>query len=84
MTRYTSPTGIEVEAGVVEDKLSKLLGRPYDPPELYIFEEVELGGGYHRMHVTVEHVERDWSEPYTKSGKAQYRNRIVKVPYPPD
>ncbi len=65
--------------------IDELLGRPYKPPPLYIFEEVELGSGYHTMHVCHHKVEeRGWSEPYRKSSSVQYRNRIVLVPYPPE
>lgn len=60
-----------------------LLERPYNPPELFIFEEVELGGGYHTLSAHSRGPESDWSEPYKKSGVARYRSRIVKVPYPP-
>lgn len=61
----------------------ELLGRPYFPPELYIFEEVEIGGGYHDLHVWLgKKEERGWSEPYKKSGVAEYRNRVVRVQYP--
>jgi len=62
---------------------SALLKRPYEPPALYILEEVEIGGGYHTLHVSREERERGWSRPYKKSGSAQYRSRIVRVPYPP-
>ncbi|HEY5022462.1 MAG TPA: hypothetical protein VII30_08255 [Gemmatimonadaceae bacterium] len=63
---------------------SKLLERPYAPPALFIFEEVEIGGGYHTLHACSANAERGWSEPYKKSSVVQYRNRIVRVPYPPD
>lgn len=53
-------------------------------PPLFIFEEIEIGGGYHALSVAINTTkERDWSEPYAKSGGATYRNRIVRVPYPP-
>lgn len=61
----------------------ELLERDYNPPKLYIFEEVEIGSGYHTLHVSHATQERDWSEPYCKSSHVQYRNRIVLVPYPP-
>jgi len=61
---------------------SELLERPYMPPPLFIREEVELGGGYHSYRVSWEQ-ERDWSEPYTKSSQVRYRNRVVRVPFPP-
>lgn len=48
------------------------------------FEEVEVGGGRHTLHVSASRREHDWSEPYQKSGSASYRNRIVRVPYPPN
>jgi hypothetical protein len=60
-----------------------LLKRPYEPPALYILEEVEIGSGYHTLHVSHAEKERDWSKPYKKSGSAEYRSRIVRVPYPP-
>jgi hypothetical protein len=63
--------------------MDPLLERPYQPPELFIFEEVEIGGGYHTLHVAHQGPERAWSEPYTKSSQVQYRNRVVKVEYPP-
>lgn len=63
---------------------SELLGRPYDPPALFIAEEVELGGGYHTMWVVQGITEESgWSEPYKKSSEVQYRRRVVRVPYPP-
>ncbi|HEY5022463.1 MAG TPA: hypothetical protein VII30_08260 [Gemmatimonadaceae bacterium] len=61
---------------------SELLERPYAPPSLFIFEEVEIGGGYHTLGV-VSGPESEWSEPYEKSSHAQYRYRVVRVPYPP-
>jgi hypothetical protein len=61
---------------------SELLERAYEPPALYIFEEVEIGGGYHTLLVA-SGPEQDWSEPYRKSSNVQYRSRIVRVPYPP-
>lgn len=66
-----------------EEKLKQLLRREYTPPALFIFEEVELGGGYHTLNTINETKERDWSEPYCKSSHVKYRNRIVRVPYPP-
>jgi hypothetical protein len=64
--------------------LRALLERDYNPPPLFIFEEVELGSGYHSLHVSYERKERDWSaEPYKKSSNVEYRNRVVRVPYPP-
>jgi len=64
--------------------LRALLERDYKPPPLFIFEEVELGSGYHSLHVSYERKERDWSaEPYKKSSNVEYRNRVVRVPYPP-
>ncbi len=68
---------------LAKNNMEKLLERPYSPPELYIFEEVEIGGGYHTLHISYETKERDWSEPYNKSSNVQYRNRIVKITYPP-
>jgi hypothetical protein len=67
-------------------RMKQLLLREYKPPPLFIFEEVELGSGYHTLHVVQAglHQERDWSEPYKKSSEVQYRNRIVRVPYPPE
>lgn len=62
--------------------LEALLGRIYSPPELFICEEVELGGGYHTLWV-VSGPERDWSEPYQKSSQVRYRRRVVRVEYPP-
>jgi hypothetical protein len=62
---------------------SVLLRRPYQPPPLFIFEEVELGSGYHTLHATHNHEEHGWSEPYKKSSQAEYRSRTVRVPYPP-
>lgn len=62
--------------------LEQLLERPYKPPELFICEEVELGGGYHTLWSTGG-PETDWSDPYQKSSIFQYRRRIVRVPYPP-
>lgn len=57
---------------------------PYEPPVLYIREEVELRpGGYHTLNYSYERAERDWSEPYHKSGSATYRDRVVLVPFPP-
>ncbi len=73
----------EIRALAERQKLEKLLHRPYKPPVLYIFEEVELGGGYHTLSVTQFGPERDWSEPYKKSSQVQYRSRTVKVEYPP-
>ena len=61
----------------------ELLQRPYDPPKLFIFEEVEVGGGYHTLHIAHATESRDWSEPYKKSGTAEYRSRIVEVLFPP-
>lgn len=63
--------------------LEDLLERPYEPPPLYIHEEVELGGGYHTLSISHMRVETDWSEPYRKSGFTEYRCRIVRVQYPP-
>lgn len=61
---------------------AQALPPPRKPPPLFIYEEEEIGGGYHTLSTTAE-VERGWSEPYRKSGVAQYRNRVVRVPYPP-
>lgn len=61
---------------------SRLLGRPYAPPVLFIFEEVEIGHGYHSLTVT-DGPARGWSEPYRKSGPSEYRSRVMRVPYPP-
>jgi hypothetical protein len=66
-----------------KDELEKLLEREYKPPELFIREEVELGGGYHTLTATHMKQETDWSEPYNKSSRVQYRCRIIKVPFPP-
>lgn len=66
------------------DELDCLLERAYEPPPLFIFEEVELGSGYHTLHVVSFSEEKDWSEPYKKGGFSEYRNRIVRVPYPPE
>ncbi len=63
--------------------LEDLLERPYEPPPLYIYEEVEIGSGYHTLRVSHIREEQDWSEIYQKSGYAQYRYRVVRVPYPP-
>jgi hypothetical protein len=60
-----------------------LIERPYEPPPLYIREEVEIGGGYHTLAISHIREEQDWSEPYQKSGFTEYRCRIVRVPYPP-
>jgi len=62
--------------------LNQLLGRDYNPPQLLIAEEVELGSGYHTLHATSA-PPSDWSEPYKKSSNVQYRRRVVRVPYPP-
>ncbi len=62
---------------------SELLERPYEAPALFVFEEVELGGGYHTLSTCHADKERDWSEPYKKTSAVQYRNRVVRVPYPP-
>jgi len=62
---------------------SEILERAYRPPKLYIFEEVEIGSGYHTLQVTHIEQERDWSEPYKKSSHVEYRCRVVLVPYPP-
>lgn len=62
--------------------MTELLERDYCPPKLYIREEVEVGGGYHTLQVS-RGPEREWSEPYSKSGSAVYRDRVVLVPYPP-
>lgn len=59
-----------------------LLQREYKPPELFIWEEVELYRGYHTYAVT-SGPERGWSDIYRKSSSVMYRNRVVKVPYPP-
>lgn len=66
-----------------KEKLEALLERKYNPPMLYIFEEVELGSGYHTLHVSTASSEQDWSEPYKKSSNVEYRCRVVRVPYPP-
>ncbi len=64
--------------------IEELLEREYNPPDLYIFEEVEIGGGYHTLDSLNGHnVESNWSEPYKKSGFATYRSRVVKVTFPP-
>ncbi len=62
---------------------NELLEREYDPPKLFIVEEVEIGSGYHSLYITSETKERDWSEPYNKSSHVQYRDRVILVPYPP-
>jgi hypothetical protein len=64
--------------------INQLLKRVYDPPKLFIYEEVEIGGGYHTLSIICHKAERDWSEPYKKSGTATYRNRIVLVTFPPE
>lgn len=63
--------------------LEELLDRPYNPPPLFIHEEVEIGSGYHTLSISHESSERDWSKPYRKSSSVEYRSRIVLVPYPP-
>lgn len=62
--------------------IEALLLRPYEPPKLFIFEEVEIRGGYHTLQ-THSGPERGWSETYSKRGSAIYRNRVVKIDYPP-
>lgn len=73
----------EVAQALQETPLDCLLQRPYTPPPLFIFEEVELGGSYHKLHAHRVGPESDWSEPYTKSGTVRYRSRVVRVDYPP-
>lgn len=70
----------KVEPGTA---LETLLRRPYKPPALFIREEVELGSGYHSLNITHTTEERGWSEPWKKSSNVEYRDRIVRVPYPP-
>lgn len=64
-------------------RIEDLLERPYEPPPLFIHEEVELGSGYHTLSVCHAQEERDWSKPYKKSSHVEYRSRIVRCPYPP-
>lgn len=68
----------------MKETLEELLERPYAPPKLFIFEEVEIGSGYHTFCIARVDAERDWSPPYKKGSHVQYRNRIVLVPYPPE
>jgi len=67
-----------------DDPVLAFLGRPYKPPVLYVFEEVELNNshGYHTLAVC-SGPERDWFGPYKKSSEVQYVSRVVKVEYPP-
>ena len=67
-----------------ERAFDKLLECDYNPPKLFIFEEVEIRGGYHTLDVSDSNVESDWSEPYKKNGGAEYRSRVVSVPFPPE
>lgn len=46
-------------------------------PVLFLWEEKEQDGGYHRFQVGHATAERDWSDPYPKSGVATYRSRVV-------
>lgn len=80
-------TAAVLESIVLHAREEEILKRPYDPPPLYIVEEVELGNGYHTLRVAEflgPQREHDWSEPYKKTGVAEYRLRVVKVPYPPE
>jgi hypothetical protein len=62
----------------------ELLKQKYDPPQLFICEEVEIGSrGYHALYISNSYKESNWSEPYKKSGCTEYRRRVVKVPFPP-
>lgn len=45
---------------------------------LFVFEELEEGGGYHTFAISSEKLARGWSDPYKKSGAASYRNRVVQ------
>jgi len=44
---------------------------------LFIWEEEEIGGGYHQFIVGHATAERDWDEPYRRTGVAEYRSRVV-------
>jgi len=74
---------IEYVRGLEGPSIESIIDRPYNPPSLFIFEEVELGGGYHTLHIAHAREENDWSKPYKKSGEARYVSRIVRVEYPP-
>lgn len=69
---------------LTREQIAELLARPYEPPALFIFEEVEIGGGYHTLRVSHLSVEQAWSEPYQKSGTPFYRSRVVRVLFPPE
>ena len=60
-----------------------ILMQKYNPPSLFIFEEVEVGGGYHTLSICNSGPESDWSEAYKKSGSSFYKSRVVLVPFPP-
>ncbi len=51
---------------------------PTNPDSIFIWEEQELGGGYHTRLVAPCGPERDWSPPYKKTGVTFYRNRVVR------